>query len=319
MNQPERNFSILVYSQYLNSSGLLDLIGKEAKYTLFIADTIENANEVLLKQPLDLLVLDWDAADFSSMDMVVKARNFDPDILVILITDDAQREDVKLWNLGIDDCIIKPLGPNEFIKRIDRALNLRQLKLRCFELAHENKQLFELAVTDSLTKLVNRRYFNERLVQEFQRVKRFGGLLSLLLIDIDHFKRVNDEYGHLAGDRILMEVARLIREALRSIDLAGRYGGEEFIILLPETPLNGALIVAEKLRSIIDKQSFRAVVGDKLPQGIEIPDHITVSIGIAGIPHKDVHQPEDLVNMADTALYIAKQNGRNRVELFNNK
>ncbi|MBM3325489.1 MAG: diguanylate cyclase [Calditrichaeota bacterium] len=315
MSDTEHTYKILILSSHLNRNGLLALLQKEPNYRIQTTDSGVVALEAVRTQPLDLIILDWDASDFRAADVIIQARSLDADMPIIVIADTAQREDLRLWNLGVDDCLLRPLGPNELLKRIAYALNIRRLKLRCRELTRENKQLFELAVTDGLTKLINRRHFNERLAREFQRVKRFGGNLGLLMLDIDHFKKVNDVYGHLAGDRILVEVARIIQDALRSIDMAGRYGGEEFVILLPETSHNGAAFVAEKLRSRIENQSFRAAAGDDLAQGVEVPDHITISIGAACMPNVNVNHPEDLVNLADTALYNAKQKGRNRVEM----
>lgn len=169
-----------------------------------------------------------------------------------------------------------------------------------------NVRLYErierMAVTDGLTGLYNRRHFLERLSLEFNRLSRHSSSLSLLLLDIDHFKKINDTYGHPAGDDVLKGVAGIIREAIRNIDIPARYGGEEFAVLLPDTNKEGAMRMAERLRSSIGKRRFSF-------EGKEIP--VTASIGIATSP-SDARTKEELIGKADEALYRAKGEGRNR-------
>ena len=175
------------------------------------------------------------------------------------------------------------------------------------QLAQQNRELERLASTDALTGLTNRRRFLESLENERSRIERYGGTLSLIMFDIDHFKKVNDTWGHAVGDAVLREIAHAALQFLRKADIAARYGGEEFVILLPETELSGAALIANRLRHLV---ADTAIAQD---QGTSIS--VTVSVGVASIGPNESW--EDLLNRADKAMYQAKNNGRNRVELSN--
>jgi diguanylate cyclase (GGDEF)-like protein len=163
------------------------------------------------------------------------------------------------------------------------------------------RMLEQEAITDALTGLYNRRWLDQRLPRLVARHERAGRPLSLLLLDIDHFKRFNDELGHAAGDQVLAMVAQTISAQVRPTDLAARYGGEEMVVVLPETPLDGARIAAERLRSRIERARAK---------DIERP--VTVSIGVATLGlHEDA---QELLRRADEMLYRAKSLGRNRME-----
>jgi two-component system cell cycle response regulator len=175
--------------------------------------------------------------------------------------------------------------------------------------AIENVQLHaeaeRLSVTDPLTGAWNYRYFSRRFEQEIERSRRFGRVLALLMLDIDHFKLVNDRFGHQRGDEVLVEFASRVTGSVRDIDTFARYGGEEFVLILPETNLEGGLAVAEKLRRGTDKTPF---CGEGDDHGVRL----TVSIGVACFP-EHATQPEELLRAADEALYEAKLQGRDRV------
>ncbi len=168
-------------------------------------------------------------------------------------------------------------------------------------------ELARLATTDGLTGLYNHRMFQERLDEELIRAKRYKRKLFIMMIDIDHFKRFNDTYGHQTGDEVLKTVARLIKGNLRNIDFPARYGGEEFIIILPETECNDALMVGERLRKLVENYSFFVNENEKA--------RITISVGISCYPGDSMDKTE-LIKMADEALYYAKKMGRNRVYLY---
>lgn len=169
----------------------------------------------------------------------------------------------------------------------------------------DNKRLEQLALTDPLTAVLNRRALTERLAAEMGRVKRYESEVSLLLIDLDHFKNINDNYGHLVGDDVLMEMAALLQNAVRAVDIVARYGGEEFVIALPETGAVGAERFAERLREVIEGHEFSGGARGSL--------HLTASIGVAAFPHPGLETVEDFFAAADQALYRAKAEGRNRV------
>ena len=176
--------------------------------------------------------------------------------------------------------------------------------------AIQKARLFEdlnrLAITDSLTGLWNRRHFFTRAETEFMQASGGSGPLSLLMLDVDHFKQVNDTHGHVAGDQILTELAQICLHSLRKSDLLARYGGEEFVFLLPNTSLEEALIVADRLRGTIALNQFATNAG---------PIHLTASIGMACYqePHERLEQ---LLDQADQALYLAKQAGRNQIQVY---
>ena len=168
----------------------------------------------------------------------------------------------------------------------------------------ENTRLEVLAHTDSLTQVLNRRALTVRLVSEMDRSRRYDAMLSMLMVDLDHFKNVNDTMGHLVGDDVLREVAHLLLESVRSVDFVARYGGEEFVVVLPETALAGAVKFAERMRERIEHNSFASTHG-----GVRM----TASIGVASYPAPGVHTVDDLFARADEALYRAKSAGRNQV------
>ncbi|MBN2693060.1 GGDEF domain-containing protein [bacterium] len=172
--------------------------------------------------------------------------------------------------------------------------------------AQYHEELYHLKNYDALTHIYNKRYFTSRLEYEFERVNRYGKPLSFISLDIDHFKLVNDNYGHLAGDFILSEFSRLISLQIRKTDIFGRVGGEEFSILAPETEKNGAIILAEKIRKMIEHNLFTY-------NKQNIP--ITTSLGVAAISDFDrTPTVTEFIAFADKLLYQAKQNGRNQVQ-----
>jgi len=196
----------------------------------------------------------------------------------------------------------------EIQQQANLTLEMR-VQARTDELERANEQLKAISLTDGLTHVANRRRFDEKLQDEWKRAQRHGHPLSLLMLDIDHFKRVNDELGHLVGDDCLTEVAALCAaEVQRSGDLLARYGGEEFSILLPATPEEGALRVAERVRQAVARSPVHS--GERVA-----PVSLTISVGVAClVPDADL-EPQELIRLADEALYAAKESGRNRVML----
>ena len=219
-------------------------------------------------------------------------------VLVPVITDDAV---IALMRLSRPSK--KPFTADElrFLEAVanQTALALERVKLIAF--------LENLSITDALTGIANRRHFEWRLSEEIERARRYKYPLSALMLDLDHFKQVNDNYGHQIGDIVLQQVAQRLRRILRRTDFLARYGGEEFIVLAPQTPADRALILAERLRQVIAESP--------IPVADNLQIHITISIGVAVFPNHAQNESE-LIGAADAALYKAKQMGRNRVCMF---
>lgn len=173
-------------------------------------------------------------------------------------------------------------------------------------IAIENARLYRYAVTDEMTRLYNHRYFQQRLDEELQRADRYESRVSLIILDVDHFKKFNDTYGHPEGDRVLKTVSRLLEKSVREVDIAARYGGEEFVVICPEKDGDGAMVPANRIRTAIEEFDFR-INGQHVP--------ITVSLGIASYPDQ-ARTKGELIICSDTALYYSKENGRNRASLF---
>lgn len=176
----------------------------------------------------------------------------------------------------------------------------------------DNAWLYEkvkkLAITDSLTGIYNHGFLYESLCREYSRTERFKLPLVLLMMDIDHFKRINDTYGHLQGDDILRKVALILKNNIRTYDVLGRYGGEEFLVIMPEASLEDGVCLAERIRTAIEQYEFEGVI-----EGANGPVRCTISIGVASYPASGIKKMEDLINKADTLLYRSKVEGRNRV------
>ncbi len=263
--------------------------------------------KILLNNRVDLVLCDlemprMDGFRFLAM---MRAREEFQDVPVIILTGREDR-DTKIRGLeqGASDYLTKPFDAGELVARVRVQLKVKSLQ---DELKRSNDMLRTLSITDPLTHLHNRRHLMEMVEKEFQRASRKGAHLSLIILDIDYFKKVNDTYGHQEGDRVLTILADIVRRRLRSYDLAARYGGEEFVLLLPETPVNEALPIAERLRLEVQEHVFDGSLQGQV---------ITISLGVATYPSPRIESIDSLFRQADEALYRAKQSGRNRVELM---
>ena len=231
-------------------------------------------------------------------------------IPIIMLTNKSTTSD-KIVGLraGADDYIPEPCDEDELtaviIARLRTKSEWDDLKQTTRQLREMLTKVETLASVDSLTGLFNRRRFEAVIEKEFKRSMRYNVSLSCLMLDIDHFKKVNDTFGHSVGDGVLLETVKIIQNNIRDVDTVARWGGEEFIIMSPNTSKNNALVVADRIRKSMANQSFPNV-GDK---------KITISIGIADIPDQAINTKEQLINAADQALYGAKKSGRNRVRL----
>jgi diguanylate cyclase (GGDEF)-like protein len=254
--------------------------------------------------PPSLAILDWMMPRMDGIHVCreVRKQATEPYIYLILLTARNQKTDIITGlEAGADDYIIKPFDANELRMRLRAGRRILDLQS---ELIYAREKLRERATSDSLTCLWNRAAILEILQQELDRAKRVEAPLSILLADLDHFKRINDTYGHLSGDAVLREAASRMRSAVRPYDRIGRYGGEEFLLVLPDCEVSGALVLAERLRLAV------AGEGIALAEGMV---SVTMSIGTATSDMAgDIHS---LIGAADAALYRAKNQGRNCVEL----
>jgi two-component system, cell cycle response regulator len=227
--------------------------------------------------------------------------------ILLLTMQDAEKDILAGLDAGADDYISKRTSSAQLLARLRTAQRILTLEQSLKEALAEKRRL---TMTDALTGAPNRRYFERRLTRELKRLRRFGGDLSLMVLDIDRFKLINDRYGHASGDAVLREFVRRIGKCLpRNTDWCARMGGEEFIVVLEGTDLVGAGTVAERLRLAIATNPVRTQAG---------MIHVTVSIGVSVLEPADDHADisvESLVSCADARLYVSKQNGRNRVTL----
>lgn len=218
------------------------------------------------------------------------------EIPVIMVTAKTEAEDLRqAFNLGAFDYIKKPINEVELLARLRSALRYRK----------QQEELKEKAMKDGLTELYNHTLLLELLEKEYKKAQRDGKAIAFLMIDIDHFKRINDTYGHLVGDRILHEVAGILYENSRQSDVVGRYGGEEFGIVLPDISLEDTERVSERIRTSVEEYEIN-VDGELIK--------LSVSIGVCFKEYANDSGCHNMIKQADRALYRAKENGRNRVE-----
>jgi diguanylate cyclase (GGDEF)-like protein len=208
--------------------------------------------------------------------------------------------------MGAADYIIKPFHFKELLARI---INILRNRDHLKNLREENIRLQQLSIVDHLTGLYNKKYFLERLNEEVSRASRYKYPLACVMMDIDYFKRINDSYGHLAGDRILMDLADMIKESTRVVDVAARFGGEEFVYSFAPDQYRRGLYVAEKIRINIANHHFRD--GEKRIR-------LSISAGVSCHTGSEDIVPESLIHQADVALYEAKNHGRNNTRLYRN-
>ncbi len=256
-------------------------------------------------QTPDLILLDIMLGTFDEGYEICRILKSDPhtqDVPVIMLTARVEVADkVRGLELGADDYIVKPVDLDELSARVHATF---RVKKRHEVLVEMNQKLRSMSITDELTGLYNRRHFDERLSMEVESAHRYHHTLSCLMIDLDHFKQINDTYGHAVGDQVLCEIARIFEQQTRVVDLVARYGGEEFVILLPQTDAKGAYVLAERIRSRVMEHAFCE------PMNLAI----TVSIGCASFDDDGLTNAVHLVKRADEALYEAKRT-RNQVVL----
>lgn len=264
----------------------------------------------LKADPPDIVILDvvLDGMDGYSVCRWLRLGESTRDIVVIMLTVKVEvKERVEGLHVGADDYIPKPFDMDELEARMFAALRGRntrlELRTRNTELEGMLTRTERLAMTDALTGVFNRRRFGDMLHHEWASARRYKHPLCLLLFDVDHFKAVNDTQGHAAGDETLKNVAQIIASSIREVDVCARYGGDEFVLLLPHTPAENAMVVADRVREklVRARANWVGTLGS-----------VTLSVGIASSDDPSLANPDDLLEAADRALYEAKRQGRDR-------
>jgi diguanylate cyclase (GGDEF)-like protein len=253
-----------------------------------------------------IALLDWSSPSIDGLELcrMIRGRNKDSYIYTILLSSKNKPEDlVKGLNAGADDYITKPFNTHELQVRLRTGERIIQLQS---DLLETRELLQQAAITDTLTGLFNRRALYSHMQQELIRSKRGDSPFGLIMLDIDHFKSVNDSYGHITGDHVLREASHRILKSIREYDVAGRYGGEEFLVQTPDCSEQSTSCIAERIRQSFQNTPFH-VSNHSIP--------ISVSAGFMSVQGKAFDcNIEILVNHIDKALYKAKRNGRNRIE-----
>ena len=271
------------------------------------ADLESDANAALFRAAegsYDLLIVSLGLKNFDGLRLCSQVRSLDRTrnmpILAVSDTDDNVRL-ARGLEIGVSDYLVRPIEKNELLARVRTQIR----KKRYMERLRDNVQMsIEMAITDALTGLYNRRYMEMHVRSLVEQASSRGKPLTVLVLDIDYFKSINDTYGHDAGDEVLREFALRIRKSIRGIDLACRYGGEEFVVIMPETDVGAATSVAERLRRRIASAPFPFQQGARAVE-------VTTSVGIAALAGSD--DAASVIKRADQALFRAKRDGRNRV------
>lgn len=277
-------------------------------YKVDLVSSGTEALEIMKKVAYDLVLSDMVMEDMDGIELLQKVNRDYPDTIFMIITGQGSLVTaIDSMRLGAFDYLLKPCDDSELLLRIQRGLKERRLLKKVKD---QQKKLEQMAITDGLTGLYARSYLMEALDREFKQYKRYKTPLSFMMIDIDFFKKINDKYGHQAGDEVLKTIAGTIQSTIREADIIGRYGGEEFGVIQPKTGQEGAHRTALRIL-----EAVRALPEHKmLPKKISMP--VTVSIGVASCPHRKTKALTQLIQSADSALYDAKRAGRNRVALF---
>lgn len=279
----------------------------EAGYDVVETEDGQAAWDLIQREPFHFVITDWMMPGLSGPELVQKIRTSGQKYYtyIIMLTAMDDKENIVFGlESGVDDYLTKPFNNRELIARV--ANGMRILKLE-EQLVQARQQMEVLAMYDGLTGLLNRRAIEEKAETEFSMANQKGLTLSVILLDIDHFKSVNDRFGHKFGDHTLRQVAKVLADVMRSYDYLGRWGGEEFILILPNTQIKDAAAIAERLRVRMEEKQLSLENGEMFS--------IQISLGVAGITSQFPTLTK-LIDAADQALYQSKQAGRNRVCVF---
>lgn len=253
----------------------------------------------------DMIVLELRLEERDVLRLCAQIRSIDRHrhIPILLLVEESDTERLaKAMDLGCNDYVVRPVDQNELLARCRTQVRRRRYQAK---LRDNYERSFEMALTDGLTGLYNRRYLEAHLSGLIERIAGGRRHLSVIMFDIDHFKRINDTYGHAAGDEVLQELCARVMKGVRSFDTVARYGGEEFVVVMPETDIDVAMTVAERLRQVVAEQPFVVITTDQKLS-------VTISIGVAKVDVVEGDTTASLIGRADEALYAAKSAGRNR-------
>jgi two-component system, cell cycle response regulator len=299
---------ILIVDDQTRSSARICSILSEAGHSPKAESDCAQALRLAKEGDFDLMIISLTMRNYDGLRLCSQFRTMDETRTVPLLIIVEDTEDSRLargLDMGVNDYLVRPIENNELIARVRTQLRWRSYEERLRQNLHLSLQM---AVTDGLTGLYNRRYMETHLQILMDRAKRDNRPLSLLMIDIDYFKNINDMYGHDVGDKILQQFAQGISRNIRGIDLACRFGGEEFVVIMPETDMAIASLVAERIRQFTETHAFDAGSGSSEAT----PIAMTASIGVTSLLGGD-DTPALMLKRADMALYRAKSDGRNRV------
>ncbi len=289
---------------YLIIQDMLDDI-QDTAYKLYWAKSYDESLQIISRETFDVFLVDYRLGEYTGLDLLEALNGERIDLPIILLTGIRDRQiDMAAMKGGAADFLVKGQFDENLLERAIRY---------AIERTRLIKKLNEMAIRDELTGLYNRREMKRLLDDEFERYERYGYHVSLIMLDIDHFKSVNDTFGHQVGDQVLKQVSQIIKDVVRSVDRTIRFGGEEFSILLPETIVDEALNVAERLRKGVESNNFNC----KIEDGSQCEIQITISLGLAELPG-DTENKDVLVFYADRALYVAKEAGRNQTVVYRN-
>ena len=288
----------------MNLKILTTRLAVEGYPTLTAADGEEALAVATAEQP-DLILLDVMMPKIDGLEVCRRLKKdptfpFTPIIMVTAMAD--AKDAVAGLDAGADEYLPKPVDQQALVARVRSMLRIKRLQ---DQLEEKNRELEQLSISDGLTGLFNHRHMHDLLQEEYERSGRTGEPLSVVMFDLDRFKQVNDTHGHQAGDAVLKELAAILRETAREIDKLGRYGGEEFMAILPGSDAEAGRTFAERVRQHVENQQFDIHADRAL--------RMTISAGVATYPENAADGPRRLVHYADQALYSAKNSGRNRV------
>jgi len=304
---------LIVEESGVEAAALARALGREGYVTRRAAHAAQALGHVGGVHSPDLVLMAVGPTDAGWSDALraMKARvhpRFLPITVLSPQTDVTSR--VAALRAGADDVVAKPCATAEIVARVAAMLRIKSSQ---DALERARIEAERLSITDPLTGLFNRRYFQYRLEQEIERARRHGDSVSLLMLDLDHFKHVNDRYGHRAGDDALRITAELLTRQLRRLDVCTRWGGEEFAIIMPNTGGPGGMVVAQRLLRALRAKACLSARPLSEPDGGPESVQITASLGLAAFPSQGIESAEALVQAADAVMYRAKNEGRNRI------